>query len=277
MLACILLFGGCRLIPGRIHTKTGTNVTTPKNASAATTVQEGTTVETVPIPQGSTVEITKTPAIPATDKTPAEPPKEVTKITFSAPSEKRIETKNTAISLAPPRAPDTSVQIHEADNRERRIFLWAALAFGVATGVLAYLHILGAAKISAIAAGSSIALYIVLGHQELILWVLAGIVVCVVLFVLYTEWRHGKLRSEVSLAVGTVQKLTQSVEEYAKDNPLLGKDLKQNYIATNTDDAHKAVIDVAAKTMDPTYLSKPPDPTFHVVATAPVVVPAPAS
>jgi hypothetical protein len=268
-------FFGCSFLPHRIHTKSGTDVTAVRDAESPTTVTDGSTVETVPIPKGSRITITETPAMPATAQAPAEPAKKVTEVVFSADSAKRIETKNTAVSLAPSRKPDTSVAIHAEDNQERRIFLWATLAFGVAAGALAYFQLLGVAKIAGIAAGASIAIYVVLGHQELILWVLGFIVMAVVIFVLYTEWRKGKLNAAASLATGTVNKLVQSVEEFTKDNPVLGKDLKQNYIAPNADDAHKAVISAAKTSMDPSYLAQPPDPTHIIVTPTPAVTVAP--
>lgn len=131
--ACIALaagslgLAGCGLIPARIKAE-GVTVQGVKDAGKPATLAKSEAGVAVALPEGSKVVVTKYEALPATDKAPAQPAKEVTEIQPSGPTEYHKTESKTDASTG---TVDTSVATHKIDVAERRWLLWAAIACGI--------------------------------------------------------------------------------------------------------------------------------------------------
>jgi hypothetical protein len=106
-----------------------------QDAGKGATLNTSNAKEIIPLPTGTKITTTETPAVPAKPATatapaePAQPAKTVTIVEPGGPTE-WIKTETTV--NADTGAVDTSVAKHRIDVEERRWLLWAALGCGVA-------------------------------------------------------------------------------------------------------------------------------------------------
>lgn len=132
--ALIVLVSG--LVSGCSHPRVkagGASAVAPVDPGTPALASSGSSVATVPLPAGSSVETV--PGTAATPSTPASPPS--VKVTLAAPSELRVETHGEASSTG---TVDTTVAMHrittEQAAADRKPLLWVAIGCGVA-GILA--------------------------------------------------------------------------------------------------------------------------------------------
>lgn len=123
----LLFLSACQ--SGRVITAGGARITPPPRSERPTQVSESTSEQSLVLPAGSTIKVESTPA------TPSSPSITTTTYTLAKDATQSSVAKNSAISLAETRKPDTTVELHKADLAERRILLYAAigaLALGIA-------------------------------------------------------------------------------------------------------------------------------------------------
>jgi hypothetical protein len=113
---------GCASVRARL--KGGASANAPKDNGTAASVSSGTSVSTVPLPVGSTVETVQ--GTPETATSPAVPPS--VRVTLAAPSELRVETTAEAATTG---TIDTATAKHRIDvetaSAGRAPLLWAAI------------------------------------------------------------------------------------------------------------------------------------------------------
>lgn len=131
-----LAFTGCSWLPAKIHVGDAT-VSAPKDAGTPAVLETRAAGETLALPAGSVVTVTKTEpvtAIPATPNAPAvaaQPAKEVTEVKLTAPTvwQKTANTVSASTGTV-----DQSIAAKRIDAEESRPLLYAALASLVAAG-----------------------------------------------------------------------------------------------------------------------------------------------
>jgi len=136
LLASALVFSGCAWFGAGRITSGGTTVQGVKDAGSPATIAKSDAGVSVALPQGSEVVVTKSEAIPATDKTPAVPAKEITSIRPNGPSEYHQTESKTAASTG---TIDQSVALKKVEAAEDRILLYGALGLAVAGGIFFWL------------------------------------------------------------------------------------------------------------------------------------------
>ena len=158
---CLCLMG-CGLIPARIKAP-GVSVQGVRDAGKPATLVTSDSGESVALPEGSRVTVTKVEAMPAKPATateaaqPAQPAKTITEIQPSGPTIwQKTETKVNADTGTV----DTSIAQHRIDVAERRWLLWAAIGCGIAGIVIrsmipAYPSLSNGLLIAAALAGAS--------------------------------------------------------------------------------------------------------------------------
>lgn len=189
VLICLLLCS-CHQ-RGSINLPNGIEVLGVKDAGKPATLASSDRGESLPIPAGSTVTVTKSEALPATPAykdipaQKAEPAKEVTAVILA--KDTVWQKKETSVS-ANTGTVDTSIREHQIDAEESRPLLYAAIGCALLAGYFLYrlyptpAYICGGASgvfiiawkatnlpayfwvIGAVAAGGAIFLYI--GHEK---------------------------------------------------------------------------------------------------------------
>ena len=160
-----VLLSGCTLFHGAGRAKIGKNIVTPPvNAASATVLNsgEGTSIKTEPA--GTVVTVTET--LPSAQ----EPAKKVTQTIYPAPvvtTEHKVESH---AEIAPPRAPDRTVELRKVDNAERRLFLYAAAICGLACVFFVYRAFPTPAMLSGGAAVVCVLAWYAAGNT----WIMAG-------------------------------------------------------------------------------------------------------
>lgn len=141
-IVCVFLWlatmlGGCAASskPASISTPTA-SVIGLKDQGKPATLDSDSKVEKLQIPEGSTVVVTKTDAVPATPTTPYLPAVERFEFKTSKPTE-WAKTEN--VVRASTGTIDTSIAAKRIDSEESRPLLYAALACLVAAGVFIWL------------------------------------------------------------------------------------------------------------------------------------------
>jgi len=126
-----LLLSGCSLLPslGKIKLPSGVQVQAPKDNGSPAQVATSEAGVSVALPLGSRVVVTKESALPATEKTPAQPAREITEIIPAGPS---AYTQKESTVAATTGTIDTSLRKHEIDVKDRAKLLWVAIACGIA-------------------------------------------------------------------------------------------------------------------------------------------------
>ncbi len=133
---CALL-AGCATT-SKIRTKLG-EVIAPKDAGKPATLDTATTGDSVQLPKGSRLTVTKVAAIPFTPATvnapqqAAQPAKEVVQVELAADS---TWTRQAETVQAQTGTVDTTIATHKIDVAERRWLLWAAIGCGIGGVVL---------------------------------------------------------------------------------------------------------------------------------------------
>lgn len=129
-LACLLLVG-CALLPGRQPKVTvgDTTATGPANAGTAPEVRKLDTGTTLPLAAGSTVKVTETAAVAATNDAPAKPAVKVVEIT---PAKDTLLTHREASTQASAGTVDTSVAKAALKTQAKAPLLYAAIASALA-------------------------------------------------------------------------------------------------------------------------------------------------
>lgn len=131
-----LALTGCSWLPAKIHVGDAT-VSAPKDAGTPAVLETRAAGETLALPAGSVVTVTKTEpvaAIPATPNAPAvaaQPAKEVTEVKLTAPTvwQKTANTVSASTGTV-----DQTIAAKRIDAEESRPLLYAALASLVAAG-----------------------------------------------------------------------------------------------------------------------------------------------
>ncbi len=127
---------GCSWLPAKI--KSGaTTVTAVKDAGKPATLETGDKGESLPIPAGSSLTVTKVEAMPAAPNVPAQPAREVTEVHLTEPT---VWTRTEKTVKADTGTVDTSVALKKVETAESRVLLYAALAAMLGAGVFVYLH-----------------------------------------------------------------------------------------------------------------------------------------
>lgn len=174
----------------------------------------------------------------------------VTELVMSGDSERRTETKETRVSVAPPRAPDQTVALKKVANSERRPLLYLAILLLAGAGVGAYFHLASLTKLAAIGAGVCFIFWVAIGNEQLLTYCFLGFAALTGVYLIYSDWHRKMLQT-------TLVKTAQSVEEFAVDNPAAAKILKDEYLAENiTDREHLAVVEKAKGQINTTYVDK---------------------
>lgn len=131
-----LLLCGCSWLPAKIHVGDAT-VSAPKDAGTPAVLETRAAGETLALPAGSAVTVTKTEPIAAIAATPnapavaAQPAKEVTEVHLTAPTvwQKTANTVSASTGTI-----DQTIAAKRIDAEESRPLLYAALASLVAAG-----------------------------------------------------------------------------------------------------------------------------------------------
>jgi len=142
MLLFLPLLTGCSLLNRGVIKANGVTVTGVKDAGKPAVIATTSAGTSIPLPEGSTVTVTKIAPIaaaPAKEGVPAvkaEPAKEVTEIRPAGPTEYH-HTESTV--KADTGTVDTSVAVHRIEAEERRPLLYCAIG-GVVAG-LAFMYV----------------------------------------------------------------------------------------------------------------------------------------
>ena len=138
MVLCLTLSGCARLAFWRTPSIKAGNVAVMgvQDAGKPATLATTESGESVPLPVGSKITITKTEAVAATKEAKAEPAKEVTEI---LPSEPTTWTKKATTVNADTGTVDISIATKRIDAQEARPLLYAALAAAIAAGFFVYM------------------------------------------------------------------------------------------------------------------------------------------
>jgi hypothetical protein len=241
---------GCAVFRGHIHTKAGTQVSPPSDASSASTVNEDFSVDSITIPAGSKITVTQKAA------TSSAPSEKTTEITLSKDSVHKVENHITQASVAAPRAPDQTVALAKLDIAERRPVLYLALGLALAAGVLLYFQQRALAEIAGILSVIAFALWWVMGHEALLAWTFGTLAFIATAYFIYAEYRKAKIQGAADLATGTVKNIVQSVEEMAVDAPHAITTLKQDYLDPNLDASQKTLVAAIKPTIDTKYIQE---------------------
>jgi hypothetical protein len=110
--------------------------------------------------------LTKYEAVPATDKTPAQPAREVTEIKASAPTEYHQTESKTAASTG---TVSTAIREHEIDVEAKKPLLYACIVCALIAGFFVYRSY----PTPAICAGAASVVFFLAWHIELPGWVAA--------------------------------------------------------------------------------------------------------
>lgn len=152
----VILLSGCSLLPG--HIKLGGNsVTAVKDAGRPATIATGDKTESIPLPDGSSLTITKFEAqaeqITKDGKavTPAAPAKTVTEIHLAGASQLTTTEKTVAANTG---TVDTTVANHRIDETAKEPLLYCAIACVLVAVAMLYFEHPAAAGLSAAAAAA---------------------------------------------------------------------------------------------------------------------------
>ena len=140
LLAFSMLCSGCAQLAfwRKPSIKAGNvSVTGPQDAGKPATLATSESGESVALPVGSKVIVTKTEAVPATPQAKAEPAKEVTEIIPSAPT---VWTKKTETVHADTGTVDTTIAAKRIDSEESRPLLYASIACAAVAVFFVYIH-----------------------------------------------------------------------------------------------------------------------------------------
>lgn len=135
LFASSLMLVGCGLFGGGRIALHGLSVQAPKDNGSPATVAKSDAGTVIPLPAGSEVIVVKETALPATDKIPAQPAKEMVTIRPNGPSEYHQTESKTAASTG---TIDTSVKEHQIDAQESRPLLYASILAALAAGFFVY-------------------------------------------------------------------------------------------------------------------------------------------
>ncbi len=130
----IVLLYGCKTV-GRIKSG-GTIVAGVVDAGKAATLATGESKQSVAIPAETPVSVTRIEAVPATDKTPFEPAREV--FSFTPAKETRWEAVSSTLR-ADTGTVDTSIAMKRIEAAETRYLLFASLGAAMAGGLFVYI------------------------------------------------------------------------------------------------------------------------------------------
>lgn len=148
-----LMLAGCGHLPwSKPSIKAGNvEVSGVKDAGKPATLATSESGESVVLPVGSSIVVTKTEAIPATATEKAQPAIEITEI---KPAAETVWTKKASTVKAETGTVDTSVAMKRIDAQESRVLLYAALACVVAACFFVWAHYPTPALACGIAAGA---------------------------------------------------------------------------------------------------------------------------
>lgn len=238
LLLTLALLAGCST--GRIKTPSGVVINTPKDASAPSSVKEGQKVVTTAIPAGTVVvreNVASTPESPAIER-------ETT--TYTAPSQ-RVETETKSEMLvAPPRAPDVSVAMRNADNKARSPMLYAAISCVLLTAFLLYRGKLDTAVVSGSAAAALALLWYAFSSPVFMVSAF-GLFASGVGFLIWSQNKKA-MKTEEAL-----RRTVQTVQELGVDQPKMAAEIKE-YQDANLDTEHKSIVQALKHTTNQIYL-----------------------
>lgn len=135
LLSAILCLSGCFSRQGSINTPFG-SVVAVKDAGKPATFDSGTKGESIQIPEGTKMVVTKVEATPATQTTPYLPAVEKFEFTMPKATEWRRSESTTKASTG---TADTTVATKRIEAEESRPLLYAALAAMVGVGIFMWL------------------------------------------------------------------------------------------------------------------------------------------
>lgn len=145
LLSCVWLgsLAGCQAIKNAITPSVG-SIKTPsasvvgvKDAGKPATIDSTNTGEVLEIPKGTTVIVTRTEAVPATEKTPYLPAVERFEYKFDSPT---VWKRNDAKVTASTGTTDTTIATKRIEAEESRVLLYAAIAAMVGVGIFMWLQ-----------------------------------------------------------------------------------------------------------------------------------------
>ena len=124
------LLTGCKTV-GRITAGAAT-VIGVQDAGKPATLATGETKQEVTLPANSPVSVTRIEAVPATDKPPFQPAREVFAFTPTKPTQWQATTNTLQADTG---TVDTTIAMHKINAAENRNLLWASLGAALLAGV----------------------------------------------------------------------------------------------------------------------------------------------